>query len=51
MILNTADMTNDIGTVVDGKTAVENGLIDELGGLSPALRCLKEMIGKEGDGR
>ncbi len=51
MILNTADMTNDIGTVVDGKTAVENGLIDELGGLSPALRCLKDMIGKEGDVR
>lgn len=48
MLLNTADMTNDVGTVVDGKTAVEKGLIDELGGLSAALRSLKEMINKEG---
>ncbi|MGN1095919.1 MAG: ClpP family protease [Eubacteriales bacterium] len=47
LITSTRDMTNDIGTVIDGKTAVECGLIDELGGLSPALNALKGMIDEE----
>ena len=44
MLTNTQDMTNDVGTIVDGESAVECGLIDELGGLSPALRALGKMI-------
>ncbi len=44
MLANTKDMTNDVGTIVDGKTAVECGLIDELGGLSAALAALRAMI-------
>ncbi len=44
MLANTQDMTNDVGTIVDGKTAVECGIIDELGGLSAALAALRGMI-------
>lgn len=44
MLANTQDMTNDVGTIVDGKSAVECGLIDELGGLSAALSALRAMI-------
>ena len=44
MLTNTQDMTNDVGTIVDGETAVECGLIDELGGLSEALESLRKMI-------
>lgn len=47
---NTEDMTNDVGTIIDGKAAVEAGLIDELGGLSSALASLRGMInGGEGE--
>ena len=44
MLTNTQDMTNDVGTIVDGENAVECGLIDELGGLSSALSALGRMI-------
>jgi ATP-dependent protease ClpP protease subunit len=44
LLCNTSDMTNDIGTIIDGKTAVELGIIDELGGLAPALCALRKMI-------
>ncbi|MBQ4561403.1 MAG: ATP-dependent Clp protease proteolytic subunit [Clostridia bacterium] len=38
------DMATDQGTILDGKQAVDIGLIDEVGGLNEALRCLNEMI-------
>lgn len=44
MLANTQDLTNDVGTIVDGAAAVECGLIDELGGLAPALAALRGMI-------
>jgi ATP-dependent protease ClpP protease subunit len=44
MLTNTQDMTNDVGTIVDGERAVKCGLIDELGGLCSALSALKAMI-------
>jgi ATP-dependent protease ClpP protease subunit len=44
LLCNTSDMTNDIGTIIDGRTAVELGIIDELGGLAPALCALRKMI-------
>lgn len=44
MLTNTRDMTNDVGTIVDGACAVKCGLIDELGGLSTALSALRAMI-------
>jgi ATP-dependent protease ClpP protease subunit len=44
LMLNTAEMTMDMGTVLDGETAVSEGLIDRLGGLSDAIECLYELI-------
>ncbi len=44
LLSNTEDMTNDVGTIIDGRAAVEAGLIDEIGGLSAALECLRGMI-------
>ncbi|MFP3124051.1 ATP-dependent Clp protease proteolytic subunit [Ectobacillus funiculus] len=38
------NLTRDIGTNVVGNDAVKYGLIDEVGGIGPALRKLNEMI-------
>lgn len=38
-------MANDIGSVIDGKEAVDCGLIDEVGGLASAFDALRTMIG------
>jgi len=40
----TDDMTTDIGTVIDGREAVEYGIIDRVGGLGEAVSELKAMI-------
>lgn len=40
----TDDMTTDIGTVIDGREAVDYGIIDSVGGLGDAVRELKRMI-------
>ncbi len=37
-------MTTDIGTVIDGREAVNHGIIDAVGGLGDAVRALREMI-------
>ena len=34
-------LANDIGSIVDGNEAVKLGLIDEVGGLSEAIKYLK----------
>ena len=44
LLINTKELVMDIGSVVEGKDAVEIGLIDRLGGLSDAVECLYEMI-------
>lgn len=46
LMMKTDEMATDIGTVLDGKDAVNIGLIDEIGTLSDALWRLKSMIGK-----
>lgn len=43
-MLATGELATDVGTVLDGKAAVECGMIDSLGGLSDALDCLYNMI-------
>ncbi len=40
----TGDMTTDIGTVIDGREAVEFGIIDQIGSLGDAINELKNMI-------
>ena len=42
--MNTKELVLDIGTVLDGSQAVEEGLIDSLGSLSDAIECLYGMI-------
>ena len=37
-------MATDVGTIIEGREAVEYGIIDEVGGLDRALDALKEMI-------
>ena len=46
MMMNTDELANDVGTIIEGEDAVGCGLIDELGGVSKALEALKEMIGQ-----
>ena len=50
LMMNTGEMVMDVGTVLDGKRAVNEGLIDHLGGLSDALDLLSKMITKIRDG-
>ena len=44
MMLATGELVMDVGTVLSGEAAVEEGLIDSLGSLSDALNCLYELI-------
>ena len=44
LMLQTGELTADVGSVIYGEEAVELGLIDEIGGLSDALECLHRMI-------
>ena len=43
-MMSTGELMMDVGSVLDGETAVECGLIDKLGGLSHAVECLYDMI-------
>ena len=42
-MMNTDQIATDTGSIIEGKEAVECGLIDEIGGLSDALEALKKM--------
>jgi ATP-dependent protease ClpP protease subunit len=44
MMVNTGELTKDLGTILIGEEAVRVGLIDEVGGLKDALGKLYEMI-------
>lgn len=44
LMMKTGEMVLDVGTVLDGRQAVKEGLIDELGGLSDALNYLYKEI-------
>lgn len=43
-MMATGEMATDVGTILYGKEAVSSGLIDQLGGLSDALKELHAMI-------
>lgn len=43
MMNRTDILVNDIGSIINGKEAVECGLIDEIGGISDALSYLKNI--------
>lgn len=44
LMLNPTDLVKDVGTLLEGREAVREGLIDEVGGMSDALGKLHEMI-------
>lgn len=44
MMLATGELVLDVGTVLTGEAAVNEGLIDSLGSLSDALNCLYDLI-------
>ncbi|MCD7742009.1 MAG: ATP-dependent Clp protease proteolytic subunit [Ruminococcus sp.] len=47
LMMATEEIVMDMGTVIDGQTAVECGLIDSLGGLSDAIDWLYKEIEKQ----
>lgn len=44
LMLDTTQLVKDVGTMLEGKEAVEEGLIDEVGGMKEALAKLYQMI-------
>ena len=44
LMLDTTQLVKDVGTMLEGKEAVEEGLIDEVGGIREALKKLHNMI-------
>jgi ATP-dependent protease ClpP protease subunit len=43
LMMKTDEIATDVGSIIDGRQAVEEGIIDEIGGLSDALRTLIKM--------
>ena len=43
LLVKTEEMATDVGSILEGKEAVEAGLIDEVGGLADAIAALKAM--------
>ena len=44
LMLDTTQLVKDVGTMLEGKEAVEEGLINEVGGIKEAMEKLYEMI-------
>lgn len=44
LMFDKGNLTRDIGTNVVGQDAVKYGLIDEVGGLGPAIQKLRQLI-------
>ena len=51
LMLNPTQLVKDVGTLLEGYEAVEEGLIDEVGGMSEALCKLHEMIDEKYENR
>ncbi|MDR0984154.1 MAG: ATP-dependent Clp protease proteolytic subunit [Ruminococcus sp.] len=49
LLMKTGELIMDVGSVIEGKTAVELGLVDELGGLSNAIEALYKIIEERGE--
>lgn len=48
MMLAKDELATDMGTVLEGKEAVDCGLIDEVGSLTEALKTLRDMVKENG---
>ncbi|WP_411682959.1 ClpP family protease [Clostridium thailandense] len=44
LMAQTDELLNDMGTILIGKQAVDEGLIDEVGGISDAIKKLEELL-------
>ena len=44
LMMKNGELVMDVGSVLDGETAVKEGLIDDMGGLADAIACLYQMI-------
>ena len=51
MLTDPGELSQDIGTVIVGKKAVECGLIDEVGSIREAMKKLNELIAAREDDR
>lgn len=49
LMMETEVLTKDVGTILVGEEAVEEGIIDETGGIHEAMAKLHELIGKKRD--
>ncbi|MGN0172332.1 MAG: ClpP family protease [Acutalibacteraceae bacterium] len=49
LCMETDELATDVGSVLEGEQAVEEGLIDSLGSLSDAIEALYDMIDKTAD--
>lgn len=47
LMLNTGMLTKDLGTILVGKDAIKEGIIDEVGGIHEAMQKLYEMINQK----
>lgn len=47
LMLETGELTKDVGSVLVGPQAVQEGIIDEVGGISEAYKKLRELMGEE----
>lgn len=50
LMMKKDELVMDVGSVLDGETAVNEGLIDSLGGLSDAVQCLYSLIEQQKTG-
>lgn len=48
LMMKTDEIATDVGSVIDGESAVKIGLIDEVGGLANAMEALKLLVLKKG---
>ncbi len=46
LMLETGELTKDVGSVLVGEQAVQEGVIDAVGGISDAFRKLRELMGE-----
>ena len=48
LMMNTGEMVTDVGSILDGETAVKEGLIDAVGSLSKVIDGLYDLIENQG---
>lgn len=48
LMMKTDEIATDVGSVIDGESAVKIGLIDEVGGLANAMEALRSLVLKNG---